>query len=110
MLHNAICHAPLFFCSHFSLLLRLTSLTSFSQVSNFFGFSPRSRRLRATSQRLGAVAASTNIHAGDKCSITQFLFRGVTAAIAPNRKLCAGIFPRIFIAFSTELSDVISSL
>jgi hypothetical protein len=48
--------------------------------------------LLLTSQRLGEVAAPTNVYAGYKISITHFLFRGVTAAIAPNRKLCAGIF------------------
>jgi hypothetical protein len=34
------------------------------------------------------VAASTNVHAGHKISITHNIFRGITAAIAPNRKLC----------------------
>jgi hypothetical protein len=34
------------------------------------------------------VAASTTVHAGYKCSFTHYLFRGVTAAIAPNRSLC----------------------
>jgi hypothetical protein len=48
-----------------------------------------SPRLRATSQRLGAVAASTNVYAGYKVSIMHGIFRGVTAAIAPNRKLHA---------------------
>jgi len=38
-----------------------------------------------------AEAASTTVYAGDKRSISHKLFCGVTAAVAPNRQLCAGI-------------------
>ena len=55
-------------------------------------FSVRSRRLHTTSQRLGAVAASTELPAGYKLSNLHCLFRGATAAITPNRPLGAGIF------------------
>jgi hypothetical protein len=62
-------------------------------VFNFLGSFHRTvARLRTTSQRLGAAAASTNVYAGCKISITHGIFRGVTAAVAPNRKLYAGIF------------------
>jgi hypothetical protein len=60
---------------------------------------PLSPRLQITSQRLCVVAASSNVHAGYKCSFTQFVFRGVSAAITQNRKLAAGIF---VIRFSTN--------
>jgi hypothetical protein len=45
-----------------------------------------------TTRRLGEAAASTNFHAGDKLSIPHKTFCGATAAVAPNRQLCAGIF------------------
>ena len=51
----------------------------------------RSRRWHTTSERLGAAAASTTVYAGDKRSISHCLFRGATAAVAPNRQLGAGI-------------------
>jgi hypothetical protein len=47
----------------------------------------RFRRLHPTGWRLGAAAASTTVPAGDKRSITHKIFRGVTAAVAPNRLL-----------------------
>ena len=39
----------------------------------------------------GEAAASTTFVAGDKRSISHYLFCGVTAAVAPNRSLGAGI-------------------
>ena len=51
-------------------------------------FLQRSRRLAANAQRLGAAAAFTTFHAGYKRSCSHYLFRGVTAAVAPNRLLC----------------------
>ena len=45
-------------------------------------------RLHLTSQRLGAVAAYTTVYAGYKRSISHCLFRGISAAVAPNRQLC----------------------
>jgi hypothetical protein len=48
-----------------------------------------------TTQRLGAAAASTTFHAGDKRSIPHKTFRGATAAVAPNRKLYAAHLPII---------------
>jgi len=53
---------------------------------------PRSRRLHTTSERLGAAAAYTTVYAGYKRSFSHCLFRGVSAAVAPNRQLAAGIF------------------
>jgi len=44
-------------------------------------------RLPLTSERLGAAAAYTTVYAGDKRSFSHCLFRGVTAAVAPNRQL-----------------------
>jgi hypothetical protein len=74
--------------------------------------------LQVTTQRLGEAAASTTFYAGHKLSISHFLFRGATAAVAPNRKLSAGIreccrFRFIFevyfllgkVHFSTAMSD-----
>jgi hypothetical protein len=59
----------------------------------FYGFVNRAlTHLQPTTQRLGAAAASTNVYAGYKVSITHDIFRGVTAAVEPNRKLAAGIF------------------
>ena len=49
-------------------------------------------RLHLTSERLGAAAAYTAVHAGDKRSFTHCLFRGVTAAVAPNRQLAVSAF------------------
>jgi hypothetical protein len=61
-------------------------------IVEFYGsFNRTLARLHTTSQRLGAAAASTNVYAGYKISITHGTFRGVTAAVAPNRKLYAGI-------------------
>jgi hypothetical protein len=51
--------------------------------------------LQITPQRLGEAAAYTNFHAGDRRSISHYLFRGATAAVAPNRKLHAGILSLI---------------
>jgi len=41
---------------------------------------------------LGAAAAFNAVYAGYYLSISYCLFRGVTAAVAPNRQLYAGIF------------------
>ena len=55
---------------------------------NFFtAFSTARRCLQPTSERLGAAAAYTTVHAGYKRSFSHCLFRGVTAAITPNRPL-----------------------
>ena len=56
-------------------------------------------RLRTTSQRLGAAAADTTVYAGYKRSFSHCLFCGATAAVAPNRQLCAGIFTFHFAFF-----------
>jgi len=53
---------------------------------------PRSRRLQPTERRLGEAAASTNGYAGYYRSNPPQTFCGVTAAVAPNRVLAAGIF------------------
>jgi hypothetical protein len=47
--------------------------------------------LQPTTQRLGEAAASTNISAAHGFSISHVKFMRVTAAVAPNRKLGAGI-------------------
>ena len=52
----------------------------------------QSAKLPITSERLGAAAASTTVHAGYKRSFSHCLFCGRTAAVAPNRQLAAGIF------------------
>jgi len=74
-------------------------LKTFSGLCLTFEFSrlslPRSRTLHTTWWRLGAAAAYTKFHAGYKISIPHFLFRGVTAAVAPNRSLAAGTFSRL---------------
>jgi hypothetical protein len=74
--------------------LPFTSLADFISIFFYFRFIDfqtvyplRFRRLHITEQRLGAAAASTNVHAGYKVSNTHGIFRGVTAAVAPNRKL-----------------------
>jgi len=54
------------------------------------------RALPLTGWRLGEAAASTTFVAGDKHSIPHYLFCGVTAAVAPNRSLGAGIFVLMF--------------
>ena len=59
----------------------------------------RFRRLPLTGRRLGAAAASTTLRAGDKRSIPHKNFRGVTAAVAPNRLLAAGILSFLLILF-----------
>jgi hypothetical protein len=70
------------------LYIDFVTLSASLAVSVHAAFSTAlSLHLQPTSQRLGAVAASTNVHAGDNCSITHNFFRGVSAAIAPNRKL-----------------------
>jgi hypothetical protein len=77
--------------------LKISSLINQKTVGLLITFScicqslPLSRGLPATSRRLGEAAASTTFHAGDKRSISHYLFRGATAAVAPNRKLAAGI-------------------
>jgi len=43
-------------------------------------------------RRIGAAAASTTVHAGHYRSNPPQTFCGVTAAVAPNRMLYAGIF------------------
>jgi hypothetical protein len=48
--------------------------------------------LHTTTQRLGAAAASTNSSAAHGFSISHDKFMRGTAAVAPNRKLSAGIF------------------
>ena len=48
--------------------------------------------LRATSQRLGVVAAPTELPAGYKLPNLHCRFCGVTAAITPNRTLEAVLF------------------
>jgi hypothetical protein len=48
--------------------------------------------LPTTTQRLGEAAASTNISAAHGFSISHDKFMRVTAAVAPNRKLYAGIY------------------
>jgi len=40
-----------------------------------------------TSRRLGEAAASTAVYAGYKRSFSHCLFRGVSAAVAPNRQV-----------------------
>jgi hypothetical protein len=45
---------------------------------------------------LASAAAYATLHAGDKLSIPRKTFRGVTAAVAPNRKLAAGIVSVLF--------------
>jgi hypothetical protein len=52
---------------------------------------PRSRRLHLTWRRLGAAAADTKRSAGYFLSCSHETFCGVTAAVAPNRLLAAGI-------------------
>jgi len=47
--------------------------------------------LPLTSERLGAAAAYTTVDAGYYLSFSHCLFCGTTAAVAPNRQLCAGI-------------------
>jgi len=49
------------------------------------------RNCAITSQRLGVVAAPTELPAGYKVSNLHCRVRGVTAAITPNRPLTAGV-------------------
>jgi len=60
--------------------------------------------LRLTSERLGAAAAYTTVYAGYYLSFPHCLFRGVTAAVAPNRQLAEVHFVAIFLLFSILLS------
>ena len=57
---------------------------------------PLSVPLAHNDRRLGAAAASGTLYAGYELSFPQYTFRGVSAAVAPNRKLSAGIFYFIF--------------
>ena len=73
--------------------LIFSNLSNCIELSTLFCHCPLalSADLRATWWRLGAAAASTTLRAGDKRSITHKNFCGVTAAVAPNRSLSAGI-------------------
>ena len=63
-----------------------------SSVIQLKFFAVVSSELCTTSQRLGAAAAFTTVHASYKRSILHCLFCGVTAAVAPNRQLAAVLF------------------
>jgi len=77
----------------------LSSLTAFLNfLLNTFSFLYCAfAALLLTSERLGAAAAYTTVYAGDKRSITHCLFRGVSAAVAPNRQLAVSAFSNFFI-------------
>ena len=70
--------------------------TAFKKILKFLALSlvtlsrRRSRDLSTTSERLGAAAASTTVHAGYYLSISHCLFCGVTAAVAPPRSSTEG--------------------
>ena len=62
--------------------------------------------LQPRSERLGAAAAYTAVHAGDKLLSSHCLFLGVNAAVAPNRQLCV----RPFTSLGTEKLPLIREL
>jgi len=66
-------------------------LLSIVQFSTLLFHCTVAHALLITFWRLGAAAASTAVYAGDKRSSLHCLFCGVTAAVAPNRQLSAGI-------------------
>ena len=73
-------------------------------VSCFYFYVDRAlARLHLTSERLGAAAAYTTVYAGDKRSSSHCLFRGVNAAVAPNRQLAAVHFITIHLSFLPPL-------
>jgi len=51
--------------------------------------------LQPTSERLGTAATFTTVHAGYKRSFSHCRFCGITAAVAPNRQLYAGLYSLI---------------
>jgi hypothetical protein len=67
--------------------LRLIALRALNALRIFI----RHKALHTTTQRLGAAAVSTNSSAAHGFSISHGKFMRVAAAVAPNRKLSAGI-------------------
>ena len=83
------------YCSFsiYSFPLRTPStLSSCNFISVRYTFDNVVARLRLTSERLGAAAASTTISAGYYLSFSHCLFCGATAAVAPNRQLAVRPF------------------
>jgi hypothetical protein len=76
------------------------SLSVFIKIV-IFNFALSCPALQATSQRLGEAAAYTTFAREYYLSISHVTFMRVTAAVAPNRSLAAGVFPncRLFTAF-----------
>jgi hypothetical protein len=74
---------------------RFSAANSTDIFEMHFLFGTLLSRRRSRSLAANVAAASTNVYAGHKISITHGTFRGVTAAVAPNRKLCVRHFPRV---------------
>ena len=89
--HKAFHILYIFFLSQIIQTISLFYRFSFIHSLHFFGVS---FGLQVTSQRLGVVAAPTTVPAGYSLPNSHCRFCGATAAITPNRQLCAGIFVR----------------
>jgi hypothetical protein len=63
--------------------------------------------LQPTPKRLGAAGAYTTLHAGDKRSITLYLFCERTAAITPNRPVRRSDLEKINVRYHGLVSSVI---